>query len=65
MSPTITMGVLLLLVLLSSADVLAAPHGRVLFAGEATSNKMATALGALLSGRREASHIVNMTTVAA
>lgn len=47
-----------------AADVLAAPHGRVLFAGEATSTKMATALGALLSGQREAERIINMTRAA-
>lgn len=47
--------------LLMSADVMAAPHGRILFSGEATSTKMATALGALLSGRREAERILNMT----
>jgi monoamine oxidase len=45
--------------------VLAAPHGRVLFAGEATSDKMATVLGALLSGRREAQRVLNMTAAAA
>jgi hypothetical protein len=50
--------------LLLSADVMAAPHGRILFAGEATSTKMATALGALLSGRREAQRILNMTGTA-
>jgi monoamine oxidase len=36
------------------ADALAAPVGRLLFAGEATSSKPATALGAYLSGQREA-----------
>jgi hypothetical protein len=45
--------------------VLAAPHGRILFAGEATSSKVATALGALLSGRREAARILNATAAAA
>jgi hypothetical protein len=44
----------------SPADVLAAPHGRVLFAGEATSTNMATALGALLSGQREAARVIKL-----
>lgn len=44
--------------------VLAAPHGRVLFAGEATSDNKATVLGALLSGRREAQRVLNMTAAA-
>ncbi|KAI7844576.1 hypothetical protein COHA_001934 [Chlorella ohadii] len=36
---------------------LAEPHGRVLFAGEATSEKPATVLGAYLSGLREAERL--------
>ncbi|KAF8055338.1 lysine-specific histone demethylase [Scenedesmus sp. PABB004] len=40
--------------------VLAQPHGRVLFAGEATSDKPATVLGALLSGRREACRLLRL-----
>ncbi|PRW58489.1 amine oxidase [Chlorella sorokiniana] len=36
---------------------LAQPHGRVLFAGEATSDKPATVLGAYLSGLREAERL--------
>lgn len=48
------------------ADELAEPFGRVLFAGEATSNKApASVHGALLSGQREAWRLLNATAAQA
>jgi monoamine oxidase len=40
--------------------VLAEPFGRVLFAGEAASDKPATVLGAYLSGKREAERLLQL-----
>jgi monoamine oxidase len=42
------------------AEDLASPHGRVLFAGEATSKRMSTTTGAHLSGKREARRLISM-----
>jgi monoamine oxidase len=42
------------------ADDLAAPTGRVLFAGEATSRTPATAFGAYDSGLREAARLLQL-----
>ena len=39
------------------ADALAQPTGRLLWAGEAASDKPATVLGAFLSGQREAGRL--------
>ena len=42
-------------------DALAEPHGRILFAGEATiKGYFATVHGALLSGQREAERIIEL-----
>lgn len=45
---------------LPSPATLAEPVGRILFAGEATSNKPATVLGAYLSGLREAARLAGL-----
>lgn len=45
---------------LNITSVLAEPVGRVLFAGEATSEKPATVLGAYLSGLREAERLAGL-----
>lgn len=52
-----------LLLMVSAADILAEPFGRILFAGEAASSKPATVLGALLSGRREAGRVQQLLAV--
>ncbi|KAL4431128.1 hypothetical protein ABPG75_006384 [Micractinium tetrahymenae] len=49
----------------SITGVLAEPVGRLLFAGEATSNKPATVLGAYLSGLREAQRVQSLMAGAA
>lgn len=41
-------------------DAIAKPFGRVLFAGEASSDKPATVLGAHLSGLREAARVASL-----